>query len=121
MKKAQWALLAVTAGFICILLGIFIGRNTKGSYDLFPSLPQSVVAEETTSPTEATERGKLNINTATVQELTILPGIGDTLALRIVAYRNAYGPYSSIEDLLNVEDIGPTRLNNIRDYITVDP
>ena len=121
MEKAQWALLAVTAGFICVLLGIFIGRNTKDSIDLFPSLPQTEVSDEATVSTEATEKGKLNINTATVQELTILPGIGDTLALRIVAYRNAYGPYKSIDDLLLVEDIGQTRLDNIRDYITVGP
>lgn len=119
MKKAQWILLALTAGFICVLLGIFVGRNTKGTYGFLPEFPQSVEAEETTAPSAAAEKGKLNINTATVQELTMLPGIGDVLAQRIVDYRNAYGPYGSIEELLNVEDIGEVRLSRIYDYITV--
>ena len=119
MKKAKWALLAVTAGFICVLMGMFVGRNAKGAYYLFPELPQNSIAEETTAHSTSGEKGKLNINTATAQELTMLPGLGEVLAQRIVDYRDTNGPYSSIDDLLNVEDIGPVRLEKIYDYITI--
>ena len=118
MKKAQWALLAVTAGFICVLLGIYIGRNTAGSFLQFPEVSQSPQVD-TTEPSATTERGKLDINKATAQELMMLPGIGEVIAQRIVAYRETNGPFQALEDLLNVEDIGPTRLERIYDYITI--
>lgn len=114
MKNAQWALLVVTGAFLCLILGIFIGRNISGNYlYLSPS--------ETAVPTQVStaEKGKLNINTATVEELTMLPGIGETIAERIVAYRMENGPFTAPEDLLNVEDIGPVRLSKICDYITI--
>ena len=62
---------------------------------------------------------QLNINTATVDELTLLPGIGEVLAERIVAYRIAHGPYTSIEELTNVTGIGSKTLDSIREYITI--
>lgn len=119
MKKAQWALLAVTAGFLCILMGMFIGRNIKGSYLNFPEFLDAVPATEATINTVPAEKGKININTATADELTMLPGIGDVYAQRIVDYRQANGPYKTPEDLLNVEGIGTVRLSKIIDYITI--
>ena len=62
---------------------------------------------------------KVNINSASANTLAIFPGIGETLAERIVAYREEHGPYQSIEDLLNVEGIGENKLNLIRNYIIV--
>ena len=61
----------------------------------------------------------ININTATAEELDLLPEIGPVLAQRIVAYRNAFGDFESIEDLLRVNGIGEKTLDKIRDYITV--
>jgi competence protein ComEA len=51
--------------------------------------------------------------------LDLLPEIGPVLAQRIVAYRNAFGDFESIEDLLRVNGIGEKTLDKIRDYITV--
>jgi competence protein ComEA len=63
--------------------------------------------------------GRVNINSADVEELTDLPGIGPAYAQRIVDYRKEYGPFKTIEDLLNVRGIGDRTFEKIRDRITV--
>ena len=59
----------------------------------------------------------LDINTADRYALTALPGIGDALAQRIIHYREEHGSFSRPEELLNVEGIGPGKLEAILDYI----
>ena len=61
----------------------------------------------------------VNINTATQTELETLPGIGPSLALKIIRYREENGKFNNIEDLKNVSGIGDNRFNDIKDYITV--
>ena len=60
----------------------------------------------------------IDINTADVDTLSTLPGIGPTLAQRIVDYRDTYGPFFYIEDIMNVEGISATTFENIKDLIT---
>ena len=62
---------------------------------------------------------KVNINTATAQELTSLPGIGQVKAEAIVKYREANGPFKSVDDITKVNGIGPKKLEKIRNEITV--
>jgi competence protein ComEA len=62
---------------------------------------------------------KININTAEAWLLESLPGIGETLAQRIVDYRIANGYFQSIEDLKNVRDIGPAVFDKVKDKIAV--
>lgn len=59
----------------------------------------------------------LDLNTAGVGELTALPGIGPTIAGRIVAYRAETGPFTSVEELMEVEGIGEKKLEEIRDLV----
>jgi comEA protein len=63
--------------------------------------------------------GKININFASQTELTDLPGIGNTIASRIVEYRQQNGEYRSIEDIMKVSGIGERRFDAIRELITV--
>lgn len=60
----------------------------------------------------------VNINTADEDELTDLPGIGETLAERIVEYREKSGGFTSKEDLLNVNGIGRKTIEEIAELIT---
>ena len=62
----------------------------------------------------------LDINTATVDELDTLPGIGEVLAERIVAYCEAHGPFPSVDALDHVEGIGEGTLAPIRRYLTAE-
>lgn len=61
----------------------------------------------------------VNINTATVEELTTLNGIGDSIANKIVEYRTNYGEFATIEDITAVSGIAEGKFENIRAYITV--
>lgn len=63
----------------------------------------------------------VNINTAAVEELQRLPRVGPALAQRIIAYREMYGPFKTVEDLMKVSGIGEAIFAAIRDYITVGP
>ena len=70
------------------------------------------------SPTEPT---LVNINTADADALMSLPGIGEVKAAAIIAYRETYGPFTSIEALLNVNGIGQATLEGLREHITLGP
>ena len=71
-----------------------------------------------TPPPESTPIGKkINLNTATLEELDSLPGIGPVLAQRIIDYRQTTGPFQSVDDLLHVKGIGSALLEKIRDRI----
>ena len=63
----------------------------------------------------------LNINTASTAELDSLPGIGQSLAQRIVDYRTANGPFQAVEDLQNVKGIGPSLFTQHAPLVTVGP
>lgn len=60
---------------------------------------------------------RININTAPADSLRMLPEIGLTLAARIIQYRQKHGHFQSIDDLVNVNGIGPAKLKAIREYI----
>lgn len=127
MKKALLPMLIITLAFVCTLLGIFIGRNLMPNYisvsnNILPTMPfsaQTMQQQDTASQTGDAAGARININSADAELLSILPGIGEVLAERIIEYRNENGPFSTPEDLLLVEGIGETRLNELIDYITV--
>ena len=62
---------------------------------------------------------KININTATLDQLETLPGIGEVLGQRVIDYREQHGPFHSVDDLLNVSGIGPSHLADIKESVTV--
>ena len=71
------------------------------------------------SDTAPASSSTININTASAAELQQLSGIGESLSQRIVDYRQANGPFSSVDELANVSGIGEARLAAIRDQISV--
>ena len=64
--------------------------------------------------------GKVNLNTAGTAELDTLPGIGPTLAERIMQYRQSNGPFVTVEDLNNVSGIGEKKFADLKDLVTVN-
>jgi competence protein ComEA len=68
--------------------------------------------------TPGTPSAPLDLNTATVEQLDTLPGVGEVTAGRIVAYRSAH-PFTSVDELLEVPGIGQRRFDQLKDLVTV--
>ena len=62
--------------------------------------------------------GKININTASAQQLIALPGVGEKLAARIVEYRQKQGGFKNVSELMNVQGLGEKNLAKIQAYLT---
>lgn len=126
MKNKVSVLLAVvTALFVGFTLGLFVGRNSGSSTVTLAVSPQmqtaptaAATAAAETVP-EETVSFPVNINTADADTLTALPGIGQVLAERIVAYRRQNGSFRAIEEITKVEGIGEKKAEAILDLITV--
>ena len=117
-KHSIWILLSVEVFLLALLLGFFLGRNSADSPVQISKLPPATSVEHLPSATEETME-KININTADLEQLQRLPGIGEVLAQRIITYRDKNGAFKSISELTNVEGIGLERLDKIMDYITL--
>lgn len=105
---------------LSFLFGYYMGRNFHHTPIQFSQpLPFNPVLQESVhiSPTQAIT--PVNINTATQEQLMTLPGVGETLASRIVAYRKENGSFAKVTDLMNVEGFGAKRLEALLDFITV--
>lgn len=82
------------------------------------TLPPSTSTEgEVVAPTQV--GSTVNLNTAGVDQLDTLPGIGPATAKAIVAHRTRKGPFSRVEDLLAIDGIGPKKLDAIRDLVSL--
>ena len=72
-----------------------------------------VVVDNSTAP------GPVNINSATAEQLDVLPGVGPTTAAAIVSHRQQHGPFQNVEQLADVRGIGPAKLDALRGLVTV--
>ena len=117
MKKGKFLMLSVCALSLCLVLGVFIGRNTQSKFHVLPTDESDQSLDSSVSVQD--EDYRLNINTATKVQLMELPGIGDVLADRIIAYRDEYGSFSSVDALMEVNGLGEQKLKEIESLIKV--
>lgn len=92
------------------------GRVGDGEAITIPRAGEAAAAAD--SPNAG---GLINLNTATAAELDELPGIGDVLAGRIIDYRESVGPFTSVDQLSEIEGISPRLVDEIRPLVTVQP
>jgi competence ComEA-like helix-hairpin-helix protein len=110
MKKSSGIYFLVPSICLLLLIGIFIYR---GFYHPELETGKNAAIEQ------GEGSGKVDINTADVATLTLIPGIGDITAQKIITYREKYGPFRKIADIKNVSGIGDKTYEAICKYITV--
>ncbi len=113
VTKSEVLLLGLTAVFLCSLL-ILQAQDWKAAQ--LGAVVETEVAQETFLP----DVSPVDLNSATAEELTVLPGIGPALAERIVTYRREHGGFGTVEELINVSGIGEAKLAELKDRVTVN-
>ena len=135
--RAGKVIIAVSIAFVVFAAGMYIGNLSVGE-GIYVKTEKSAEADYTVGSgteqdkainddsyveskklSENTASDKININTAGIEELVELPGIGETLAQRIVDYRKEHGRFDTIGDIMDVKGIGEAKFNAIKDLITV--
>ena len=117
MTKQQWILVGITGVFLCLLVGIFVGRNLTDSYIPLDKAVES--GSQNTSENAQAADGRIDLNTASLQQLQMLPGVGETIAQRILDYRTAHNGFTTIAELMEVEGIGEKKFTQIQPYVKI--
>lgn len=106
-----WLIAAALGLVLAASLGIWMNRQPRAE----------LVAPVHSVSAEALERVvQVDINSATAAELAALPGLGDVLAARIVAWREENGPFPSVDALLDVPGIGAGKLAGLREHVRAE-
>lgn len=117
-KQLRW-LYALALLLSCALVLLVMLESPN-----FP-LPELVLVDFSQREAQMAQDGPgegkvVNLNTATLAELESLPGLGETISQRIIDYRTEYGPFRTVEELDEVEGIGPRTLEKLRPFVTVE-
>lgn len=134
ISKVEFAAVLLAAVFLAFTGGWFLRGSTQArpvwvetertlaqeTPIVFTPAPAETAAEPSAAPTASVSgTGKVDLNTATAEELMTLPGIGEKRAADIIAYREANGPFRIPEDLTRVSGIGEGILAGLIDQVTV--
>ena len=99
---------------------VIAGLIAAGAVIAMPSFAAAAAKEEAQGGGSKAGAGeKVNINTASAEQLQTLPGVGPALAQRILDYRKENGSFKKAEELMNVKGIGEKSYEKLKDHITV--
>lgn len=130
MKRIRYNL--IITFIIALAAGIVIRDLTSSkfaiiknsqAYETEPYIENTVTENNYVSDyieTKQDDNSKININSAGIDSLSTLDGIGRGLAQRIIDYREKHGNFEVIQDIMKVNGIGEKRFESIKDYITVE-
>ena len=120
ITKTQLLLLFMTGCFLITLFSLYKTANdTADGTDYTITVTRRET--EKVTPEVPSAPALIDINTATSEQLQTLTGIGEVIAQRIIDYREEHGPFTSIDELLNVKGIGEITLSKFRNDVTVSP
>lgn len=120
-KKSLKIILAVLIFLVVGSFGMIIEKFEKDSF-VVETVAQDDEYIDASDPDASgiMDDGRININTASADELIMLSGIGEKLAQRIIDYRTEHGDFMVIEELALVSGISENTVENIRDKICVE-
>lgn len=111
MAIRVWGLLAV----LCVAV---LTSSSEAQEKAAPG--KAVPGKAVSTGTEAaSSESPLNVNNASAEQLEALPGIGASMAARIIEYRQKHGPFKRLEDLMNVRGIGEKNFQKLKPLITI--
>ncbi|MDD2377892.1 MAG: helix-hairpin-helix domain-containing protein [Bacilli bacterium] len=103
MVKGNTSIKYIEKECICPML------ENDGCFDNYITNEESII----------NDTGKISLNTATIEELLTLPGIGETKAKSIIKYREEVGSFKNIEEIMNIKGIGKSTFEKFKDYLTL--
>jgi competence protein ComEA len=113
--------IAIAAAFLVLALGVSVLTGSPAVHAQEPKPTATSTATPAARSAAKPAAGRVNINTADAQTLAAsLKGVGETRAQEIVRYREAYGPFASADELMEVKGIGQSTLDMNRDVITLE-
>ena len=116
LSKGETWIAVLTLVFILGMAGVYARATCMDEGDYI--IRTGKLAQETVA-IEAVQ-WQVDINTATAEELTALPGVGEALAERIIAYREEHGRFRAAEELLEVKGIGESKFAEMKDWILLE-
>ena len=112
---------------ICIGIILFLAISAAGvlveHFEKDAFVVETVVTDDVPSYVSESESeidGKININSADIEQLVVLKGIGEATAKKIIAYREENGPFVTIEEIMKVPGIGENKFEDIKDFICAE-
>lgn len=106
MKKAAVIYISLVVLFLAVVVDVHRWHTNTQGYEL----------DDYSTPAQMK---KINLNTATAEQLQMIPGIGPAISESIIVYRDTNGPFTKVEDILNVKGVGESLLSRILIYATV--
>ena len=118
--KSEYGSLILTVVFLLVISGVFWRVGPKPSSADYTVTTERTAAGVTPAAGPEAAAGRVNLNTASAEELQSLPGIGEVLAARIIEYREQSGPFACPEELMAVKGIGESLFDAVSGRITTE-
>lgn len=115
-KKAK-IILAILVFIVLVIIGTQVEKYEKDAF-----VKETIATDDAAyvATGDVLVDGKININTADLKTLVVLDGIGEVLAQRIIDYRTKHGPFSTVEEIMNVPGISTKTLEKFSEKVCAE-